>query len=64
MRCICPQLYSAAGSGGNFEQAYTTAYRLQDIDRLTSRDWDDNLDLRKALQMLINQMNEEAALVS
>lgn len=50
--------------GKELEQAYTTAYRLQDIDRLTSRDWDDNLDLRRALQTLIDRMNEEAALVS
>jgi hypothetical protein len=50
--------------GRELEQAYATAYRLQDIDRLTSRDWDDNLDLRKALQTLIARMNEEAALVS
>jgi hypothetical protein len=50
--------------GRELEQAYATAYRLQDIDRLTSRNWDDILNLRKALQMLIDQMNEEAALVS
>ena len=50
--------------GRELEQAYTTAYRLQDIDRLTSRDWDDNLDLRRALQTLIDRMNEEAALAS
>jgi hypothetical protein len=49
-------LPGAERAGSNFSRS------LQDIDRPTSRDWDDNLDLRKALQMLISQMNEEAAL--